>query len=331
MGYIVAIAIAVVDYLPQIPAFFAAIPETIQQNLNVIIPLGIAVGVLGSQYLFAKGAMIATSIVSKAQAFWTGVLTAKQWLLNAALTANPICLFIALIAGLVAAIIIIKKRTEEWAKSFKAVGTILKVSAKLMWENLKHSSHMIWFSQKMLWLRFKQFGQYLKDLFQNIGKSIKLALQFDFSGAKKALTAPIKTAAEAEIEELKKQLQKAVNEHRNVQIGCAKEIIQASKDISIKFKKTEADKQEEAIKKKAEVLTQAPKTPAVNMNSGASTANSIATGGRKQTILNVHIEKVLETVSQHISEGKEGADELVDTILDELTRRLHGTFKSAGV
>ncbi len=144
------------------------------------------------------------------------------------------------------------------------------------------------------------------------------------------MTTPIKTAAEAEIEELKKQRKKAVNEHRKVQIGYAKDIIQASKDISIKFKKTEADKQEEAIKKKAEVSSQVPKTSAVNMNSAASTANSIATGGKKQTILNVHIEKVLETVNQHISEGKEGADELVDPILDELTRRLHGTFKTVG-
>ncbi len=184
---------------------------------------------------------------------------------------------------------------------------------------------------KILMLRFKQFGQWLKGLFQNIGKPIQLAFEFDFSGAKKALTAPIKTAAEAEIEAVKKQRELTIKKYAETQIGYAKYIIQASKDISIKFKKTEADKQEEAIKKKAEVLVQAPKTPAMNMNLAASTANSIATGGKKQTILNVHIEKVLESVNQHITEGKEGADELVDTILDELTRRLHGIFKAAGV
>ena len=59
-----------------------------------------------------------------------------------------------------------------------------------------------------------------------------------------------------------------------------------------------------------------------------SSAESIVTGSKKANILNVNIEKVLETVNQHISEGKEGADELVDQILDALMRRLGGTFNS---
>ncbi len=155
----------------------------------MIIPLGIAVGALGAQFIFAKVAMIATSIASKAQALWTGILTAKQWLLNAALTANPIGVIIMLIAGLVAAIITVAKRTEGWAKSFKTVGRILKISAKMMWEHLKHSFNMIWLSLKMLRLRFEKFGQYLEGLFENIGKAIKLSLEFDFSRAKEALTA----------------------------------------------------------------------------------------------------------------------------------------------
>ncbi len=331
LEHIVDIGIAVVNYLPLIPAFFAAIPETIQQNLDVIIPLGISVGALGFQFIFTKGAMIAASIVSKGQAFWTGILTAKQWLLNAALNANPIGLVIALIAGLVAAIIIVKKRTEGWANSFKAVGIIIKTAAKMYWEHLKFSFNMIWMGIKILMFRFKQFGQWLKGLFQNIGKSIKLALEFDFSGAKKALTAPIKTAAAVEIETVKKQRELTIKKYADTQKGFAKDIVSASKDISIKFKKTETDKEEASIKKKAAVLNLSSSTPsAAKLNSAASTVNSIATGGKKQTILNVHIEKVLESVNQHITEGKEGADELVDTILDELTRRLHGTFKAAG-
>ena len=341
LGRIVDIGIAIVDYLPHIPAFFAAIPQTIQQNLDVVIPLGIAVGALGAQFLFAKAAMMATSIAAKAQTFWTGVLTAKQWLLNAALTANPIGLVIALIAGLVAAIIVVKKRTEGWGKSFTAVGVIIKTAAKMYWEHLKFSFNMIWLGIKLLMLRFEQFGQWLKGLFQNIGKAITLALALDFSGAKRALATPIKTAAAGQIEAVEKQQQQAVKQYTQTQIGYTKDIIKAGKSISIKAKKGEAVPSRPV--QRGGVVSQSGGSGAISQNglsvaslsssslgTAASTANSIATGGKKQTVLNVHIEKVLENVTQHITQGKEEADKLVDTILDELTRRLHGTFKTVG-
>ena len=68
--------------------------------------------------------------------------------------------------------------------------------------------------------------------------------------------------------------------------------------------------------------------PYTGITAAKSTAESIATGGKKQTILNVHIEKVLEMGDQIITEGTQDANEIVDTVIEGLTRRLNGTFRS---
>lgn len=59
-----------------------------------------------------------------------------------------------------------------------------------------------------------------------------------------------------------------------------------------------------------------------------STVDEIVTGGKKQFILNVQIDKILETVNQTITDGEVSANEIVDMVIDGLTRRLNGVYKS---
>ncbi len=327
LGRIVDFGISLVDNIGMVPEFFMAIPESIQANLDVIIPLGVAVGALGAQFLFAKTMMIASTIASKGMALWSGILTAKQWLLNYALNANPIGLIIGFIAGMVAAIIWVSKHTEGWAKSFRAATIMFKVSGKMMRSNMKYSFGLIWNDLKILGLRFKQFGQYIKGLFNNIGKSINLALSFDFDGAKKALTAPIVTGAESEIDAIKQRERQTSKQYYKEKAENLAQLAIARSQIGIKFKKGNNFPAKEEARSSSGSGTG---TTADAIDSVKSTSNAIATGGKKQFTLNVQIDKVLETVNQTITNGQDSANELVDEILDNLTRRLHGSFQSVG-
>lgn len=89
----------------------------------------------------SKVAMVATSAATKAWA-------AAQWLLNVALTANPIGLVVVAIAALVGAIILAYKNSETFRKicdaAFKAVGDAVKwlvdkavAGFKVFWESIK--------------------------------------------------------------------------------------------------------------------------------------------------------------------------------------------------
>ncbi|UUW92669.1 hypothetical protein [Pimelobacter simplex] len=74
----------------------------------------------------ARAATIAKAASEKAATVATKAMTAGQWLLNAAMTANPIGLVILAVAGLVAGFVLLYKRSETVRKIVDAVGGALK-------------------------------------------------------------------------------------------------------------------------------------------------------------------------------------------------------------
>lgn len=74
----------------------------------------------------------AFSLASKAQAVWTGIMTAAQWLWNAAMTANPIGLIIAGIAALVAIVIVCWKKFAAFRAVIKTVWDTMKGFGKIL-------------------------------------------------------------------------------------------------------------------------------------------------------------------------------------------------------
>jgi len=75
-----------------------------QKGLNVVLGL--------SGKLLSVGKLIAYNVATKAVALGTKMWTAAQWLLNAALSANPIGLIVIAIAGLIAGLTILYKKSE---------------------------------------------------------------------------------------------------------------------------------------------------------------------------------------------------------------------------
>ena len=70
--------------------------------------------------VIAKGVMIAAAIA-------TGVVTAAQWLLNIAMTANPIGIVIVAVAGLIAGLVLLYKKSETFRRIVWKMWEALKV------------------------------------------------------------------------------------------------------------------------------------------------------------------------------------------------------------
>ena len=95
------------------------------------------------QMTLAKASMIAhatwSGIVKAATVTWTGV----QWLLNVALTANPIGLIIVGIAALIAIIVLIATKTTWFQTAWRVAWTGIKTVALAVWNWLKNLPGMI--------------------------------------------------------------------------------------------------------------------------------------------------------------------------------------------
>lgn len=82
---------------------------------------------------------------TKLQAFWTGILTTKQWLLNIALNANPIGLVVLAIASLVGLVTVIITKYDKWGAALALLtgplGLIINLiqSFRRHWDSIKQA------------------------------------------------------------------------------------------------------------------------------------------------------------------------------------------------
>jgi hypothetical protein len=78
----------------------------------------------------ALAGLIAQKVAQAAAAVATGAMTAAQWLLNAALTANPIGIVVAAIVALIAIVVLAYQKNETFRKIVDAVWKAIKIAIK---------------------------------------------------------------------------------------------------------------------------------------------------------------------------------------------------------
>lgn len=127
-----------------------------------------------------KVATLAQAAAEKIAAAGSKVWAAGQWVLNAALSANPIGLVVIAIAALVAIFVIAWKHSETFRSI--VIGT---------WNGIKKVAESVggWFVNT-LWPWIKGVGDRIADLFHGLPSKIKSA----FSGLFAILTWPYRTA-----------------------------------------------------------------------------------------------------------------------------------------
>ena len=192
-------------------------------------------------FLVLNANTIAASAALAAHSVWTGILAAKQWILNVAMSANPIGLIIVGIGILIGSIVMLCKKYEGWTSVWNFVKTFLVNSFWQFVDDWKDGFQGLWYYIQLFWLNIKSFGQYIGQLFSNIGQAIKLALTGNFSDAKKMLTSEIHTDAESEIEKLKAEREQQKAKYATETKQRIDETQKAWNDVHLTKKETKSE------------------------------------------------------------------------------------------
>ena len=119
-----SIGAALLPAMSALAAIMLDVASWAQENSTVFV---ILMGVVGALAV----AVLAYNTVQKLAKVATAVWTAAQWLLNAALNANPIGIVVALVVALIAAVVLIATKTQWfqniWKVAFSAVNTAIQV------------------------------------------------------------------------------------------------------------------------------------------------------------------------------------------------------------
>lgn len=132
--------------------------DWIDRNTTTALAL---VGVLGSVLAIVKLVSVATQVWSaglKIAGAVSKAYTGVQWLLNAAMAANPITLVVIAIVALVAVIVIAWKRSETFRRIVLGAWAAIKKATAATWGAIKHAISAVWDWLVSLFRRFTIVG-----------------------------------------------------------------------------------------------------------------------------------------------------------------------------
>ncbi|MDR0266386.1 MAG: hypothetical protein LBJ04_24450 [Sphingobacterium sp.] len=142
---------------------FSGLINFIIDSLPVIGVLAAAVAAYNLVIHWAAIKTAAFAIITKGITLATTIWTGAQWLLNAALTMNPIGLVIATIIALIAVIGYVAYKTDGWGKQWESIVNFMKYtfmayveSVKLYFSTLVNGIMMGIDKIKLGWYKFKE-------------------------------------------------------------------------------------------------------------------------------------------------------------------------------
>ena len=327
---------------------FVAVGKWIVRNSGWI--KGLTAGVVAYN-LWVKRSIILTRVAAVTKALWgkvTAALTVKQWALNVAMSANPIGLMIGAVAALTVGYLALRRSIHGVSAAQKAQMDVKSQTRSNMIEEQTEANTLIEIFKHHTSSVEQRTAAYnkLNELYPDIlGKydSEKIALEnIDLAQesiiknierrSRAEATHNLLTKAQEDLRELKENGRSLYDQIQRFSPAAAfggdsfTKKVKALEDRVKRLSKLSFEALREDIGSNEELTLK--KTKEVEVNTTEETNTSIITGGKRQQIFNIQIDKVLETVNQNISEGRDTAEDAVDQVLDGLTRRLHGTFRT---
>ena len=241
-----------------------------------------------------KAALAAYEIVVFAVKNSTSLWTAAQWLLNVALSANPIGLIIAAIAALVAAIVYVCTRIQGWGSLWDGICGFMKhtffafvENIKLAWTTVVNGIMIGLDAIKLGWYEFKEACG-LGDSSEN--QSAIAKIHADIEARKKAITDGTKKIAEHEA--------KAIRALKGIKMSWGSD------------KKTESSSAAMGTNSQLQSLVSASTSGAevsANMPSLGKSNEAIVTGGTRNTSITINLGEMIGSVTFNgsIEENKE--------------------------
>lgn len=291
----------VIDVIGGVINIFQWWYKKIQDGSPVIIIItALLAGFIG-QMILAKAITIA---ITAATLLWEGA----QWLINAALTANPIGIVIALIIALAAIIAYIIYRYNGWGEAWNNLMNYLSFS----WQAFKETFYLIWLHVQDGFLTGVELMQKAWYNFKSL---------WDEDGAKEGL------------DKLNNQANERAKEIAASQGKIAEYTIKAAESwdkIGLKDSGKGVKDFANDVKDKLGIGAPLLNGQPVNTNfsttpgkdGGKNKSETVATGGTKNTTINIQIGKQIEKLTVVSNTIKEGAEKVRDIIVDEMSRAI---------
>ena len=307
IGIVPIIAEAIAKVINVIESVIGFVSRFKMEILALSSVIGVAAIVFNAQAIAMSAYAAAIGVVTTVTRIWTGV----QWLLNAAMDANPIGLIIIGIAALVAAVVYC------WNKFAGFRAFILT-----MWDTLKGFGNII---KDYIINRFNEMLAGLGKL----GEALKKLFSGDFQGAAASAMEGFKKLSGVE------STAKAINGTKQLVSGVGGNFQTHLRQEQQKDKKTSSAKKENKIS-----------TPGLSGSTGAvvfgegeskgkkgkkgkkggkkggrKSAEELATGGTRNTSITMHIGKFPDNINVYMNDKTDTA-ELERTILQSMNRAL---------
>lgn len=266
----------------------------ISNLIPVIGGLAAAVAAYNTVQMISNGILKGLTITEGIHYMWLLLVEKAQWLLNAAMSANPIGLVVAAIAALVAGLILAWKKFDGFRAAVKAT-----------------------------WDTIKGFGEILKNFvidkiqglltgIGKIGEAIGKLFKGDFSGAWESAKEGVKGITGVE---------------------AAQKAASASKNLLGGFKDTynsRLEQEKSGVSKPgiAGMVETPDMSPSAYGTGTTKSAESITTGGTRNTSINMTITKLIESFNVSM-ETAEDTNELQDRVTECMNRALEIALSAA--
>jgi hypothetical protein len=266
----------------------------ISNLIPVIGGLAAAVAAYNTVQMISNGILKGLTITEGIHYMWLLLVEKAQWLLNAAMSANPIGLVVAAIAALVAGLILAWKKFDGFRTAVKAT-----------------------------WDTIKGFGEILKNFvidriqglltgIGKIGEAIGKLFKGDFSGAWESAKEGVKGITGVE---------------------AAQKAASASKNLLGGFKDTynsRLEQEKSGVSKPgiAGMVETPDMSPSAYGTGTTKSAESITTGGTRNTSINMTITKLIESFNVSM-ETAEDTNELQDRVTECMNRALEIALSAA--
>jgi hypothetical protein len=289
----------VIDAIRGVVNFFQSWYDKIKQgNPAIVILTAAIVAIIGNIILFQTVVLA----IRGALMLWA----AAQWVINMAMLSNPIGLVIAGIIALAAIVGYIIYRYTGWGEAWKNLVAYLSNS----WNGFKEAFNFVWLNVVdgfMSGIEFMQKGWYkFKSLWDEEGANAGLAKLNDQANER------AKQIAESRGKAQEYALMAAESWNKIGLKDSGKGVKEFVTDIKGKL----------GLTPQPETVNTVHNNEPNGKGTGKKSNEAVATGGTKNTVINIQIGKQIEQLTVVSNSIKEGAEKIRDLIVDEMTRAL---------